>query len=356
MHQITLDECWQRQKADDGKQDRENVLEATTEGTTLPLDEITSDDAVTGETTKHETRGSFYGLMPLPRRKRKVRHRDRATGQVTRLRDVSHRSADSRFKQKILAEKNAVPVMSLCSVDELVRELDESNGDTERLERAVTEAARHAQRNRDIDIEISYRALMASVLRSQTFLDRMKNGCQALFTPDVWTFSMVHFNAYEEGVRYKDLFFRSCSENNCLSTYVRDESSSSRKKLRLSECLNADAVKQILISDKSALNYARSFGRHCCMLCTIQEMYAFCTNPLSDHVVTAEAFAAKFSFQFEGLKPEFEIQCQLVAPNGVKINYRCINIDSGLDHLSWKFDETNKLHYVDFSPLFHSDR
>jgi hypothetical protein len=256
---------------------------------------------------------------------------------------------DSRFKQKILGERQAVPIMSLCSVDELVKELDETNGNTDRLERVVADAAKHRQRNRGIDFEISYRALMTSVIQSQTFLERMKNGCQSLFTPDVWTFSMVRFNAYEEGVRYDDLFFRSCSENNCLSTYVRDEKS---RNLRLCECLNADAVKKMLVHDKIALKYAKSFGRHCCLLCIIQEIYSFCMNPLSDHVVTAEAFAAKFSFQFEGLKPEFEVQCQFVAPNGVKINYRCINIDSALDHLVWKFDETNKLHYVDFSPLF----
>ena len=337
MHQITLEECFQRKKNNDERKIDDEKSPSTT--------------VVSGETaseTKCDTR-EWNDLMPLPRRKRKVRNRDRATGQVTRLRNVSNRSADSRFKQKILGEKHAVPVMSLCSVDELVRELDEANGNTDRLERAVAEAAKHAQRNRDTSVEMSYRALMASVIRSQTFLERMKSGCHALFTPDVWTFPMVHFNAYEEGVRYNDLFFRSCSESNCMSRYVGGEKSSN---LRLAECLNADAVKKILTSDKNALKYARSFGRHFCLLCTVQEIYSFCTNPLSDHVVTAEAFAAKFSFQFEGLRPEFEVRCQFVAPNGVKINYKCINLDAALDQLTWKFDESNKLHYVDFSSLF----
>ena len=340
MHQITLDECLRRKKDSDGK-DRNPI--ATTD--TSP---VVASNHIIADETKEGTR-DWKDLLPLPRRKRKVRNRDRSTGQVTQLRNVSNRSADSRFKQKILGEKQAVPVMSLCSVDELVKELDRTNGNTDRLERAVTEAAKHMQRNRDISIEISYRTLMASVVQSQTFLERMKNGCQALFTPDVWTFPMVKFNAFEEGVRYQDLFFRSCSESNCLSTYVRNEYS---KNLRLCECLNADAVKRLLIKDNSALKYAKSFGRHCCLLCIIQEIYSFCMNPLSDHVVTAEVFATKFSFQFEGLKPEFEVQCQFVAPNGVKINYKCINIDSALDQLTWKLDETTSLHYVDFSPLF----
>lgn len=351
MHQITLDECLMRMgNGKEGEDEQRPPAENT--GTSRSVASANSGVVVPCDETNDDN-GDWNVLTPLPRRKRKVRSRDRATGRVTRLRNVSHRSADSRFKQKILGEKQAVPIMSLCSVDDLVRELDETNGNTDRLERAVTEAARLAQRNRDVSVDISFRALMSAVVRGQTFLERMKNGCQALFTPDTWTFPMVHFNAYEEGVRYKDLFFRSCSESNCVSTYVRTEVS--HRHLRLCECLNADAVKKILTSDKSALKYANSFGRHCCLLCTIQEIYSFCTNPLSDHVVTAEAFAAKFSFQFVGLRPEFEIQCQFTAPNGVNVNYRCINIDAALDHLTWKFDDANKLHYIDFSPLFKTE-
>ena len=312
-----------------------------------------SSSSVTLETVMNYDSQDWSDLMPLPRRKRKVRTHNRATattsaGQTVRSCGVTSRSEDSRFKQKILGEKNAIPVMSLCSVDELVQEFERTNGNTDRLERAVTELAKQMQRKDCYThIELTYRQIMASVLQSSTFLERMKKDSQSLFTPDVWTFSMVHFNAYEEGVRYEDLFFRSCSNTNCLSTYIRGEQS-----FRMCECLNADAVKKILISDKSALKHAKSFGRHRCLLCIIQDIYSFCMNPLSDHPVTAETFAADFSFEFEGLKPEFEIQCQMTTTNGVNINYKCLNIDAAFAHLTWKFDIANKLHYVDFSHLF----
>lgn len=336
MHQITLDECFARQKGDESE-DRHPKIK--------PAISLTDD---TVEDRKEQS--TMRDLMPIPRRKRKVRDRDRATCQLKRQCQASSRSADSRFKQKILGDKKAVPVMSLCSVSELVEELNKTNGNTEKLERVVTEAAKQMQKkHNDINVEVPYRTLMASVIQSQTFLERMKNDRQSLFTPEVWTFSMVHFNAYEEGVRYNDIFFRSCSENNCLSTYVRDEHSGSH---RLSECLNADAVKKMLTWDKTAVKYARSFGRHRCILCTIQDVYSFCVNPINNHLVTAEMFATEFSFQFEGLKPEFELKCKFTTPSGVKLNYKCINIDAALDYLKWKLDESNKLYYIDFSILF----
>lgn len=333
MHQITLAECLARRTSDESSPKRS------------PLKSEIRSSRDTVKNKEH-----LRDLMPLPRRKRKVRDRDRATCQLTRQCQASSRSADSRFKQKILGDGQAVPVMSLCSVSDLVEELNKTNGNTDKLERLVTEAAKQMQKKHgDINMEVPYRALMASVIQSQTFLERMKNDRQSLFTPEVWTFSMMHFNAYEEGVRYSDLFLRSCSENNCLSTYVRDEKSKSH---RLAECLNADAVKKVIVSDKTALKYARSFGRHRCMLCTIQDVYSFCINPINERLMTAELFATEFSFQFEGLKPDFEIECQFTTPNGVKLNYKYINIDAAIDFLTWKLDESNKLYYIDFSILF----
>lgn len=344
--QMTLDEWLQRNPS--SRRNAAVLSEKTFRNTSDKFVEPSS--SVTLETIVSDDSQDWSDLMPLPRRKRKVRTHKRATAttSVGRSCGVTSRSEDSRFKQKILGEKNAIPVMSLCSVDELVQELERTNGNTDKLERAVTELAKQIQR-KDCHtyIELTYRQIMASVLQSRTFLERMKEDSQSLFTPDVWTFSMVHFNAYEEGVRYNDLFFRSCSNTNCLSTYIKGE-----KSFRMCECLNADAVKKILISDKSALKHAKSFGRHRCLLCIIQDIYSFCMNPLSDHPITAETFAADFSFEFEGLKPDFEIQCQMTTTNGVNINYKCLNIDAAFTHLTWKFDIDKKLHYVDFSGLF----
>ena len=210
--------------------------------------------------------------MPLPRRKRKVRTHNRTTATSSAGTDGTFLAAlrvEAKTvvsNRKYWAIKNAIPVMSLCSVDELVQELERTNGNTDKLERAVTESAKQMQR-KDCNsyIELTYRQIMASVLQSSTFLERMKKGSQSLFTPDVWNFSMVHFNAYEEGVRYEDLFFRSCSNTNCLSTYIKGE-----QPFRMCECpqcrrrekdfnFRQERIKTCKIFRKASLSSCASF-------------------------------------------------------------------------------------------------
>ena len=286
-------------------------------------------------------------LMPVARRKRKVR----SQGSGKKRQTPSRSGFDARFRHNILGNKSAHPVMTVCDVSEVIRELEKTNGNTDCLERRAVEALKRMP-NRDAYVD--ERSIVAAVIRSRTFLERMRRQGCSVFSADLWTFDMISFNSYQAGSRY-DLEFRPCAQTNCLSSCVSfdgDDDDFPVTERRLAECVNADLTKLLLTDRKDVYRLSATPFRHLCVLCTLLDIYTFCTNPVNDHLVDPEDFAVRLAFEFVGISPAYELTCRLETEDGVYLNYKYINIDTALEQLRWTREKGENLYRVDFSPIF----
>ena len=191
----------------------------------------------------------------------------------------------------------------------------------------------------------------------------MKDVPNETLRPDVWTMAMMNENGYQPR-EIGHVILRTCSRGNeCLSQYVNRECDCGDDvTIILAECINADAVKKIVLEKTHELkNNFQQFGHHQCLLCRTYSALATCMNPTKQNVVSLLDYLQFFTYDFVDVHDDYTMKCQLtLKETGVQLDYRSLNAPSFLHKLAWVHHGNNEdaevVHRIDFSQLAHPMR
>ena len=279
-------------------------------------------------------------------RKRILRESDHCPQDMQDTCHASSKSSGTRFRKRVATKRKASWDVSMC--------------DTELFNQFVSlqsETGNDSSVNNELQ-----RTLMSELLKCKSVVEKMKDIPNETLQPDVWTMAMMNENGYEPR-EIGHIVLRPCSrDSECLSRYIKKECDCDQdddKTLLLAECINADAVKKIVLEKTNEIkSNVQQFGQHQCLLCRTYSALAMCMNPLNQNVVSLLDYLQFFSYNFVDVHSDYTMMCQLVLKEtGVHLTYRSLNVPSFLQTLSWvhnKDDDNGDIvHRIDFSHLAH---
>ena len=278
-------------------------------------------------------------------RKRILRQSDHCPQDMQDTCHASSKSSGTRFRKRVASKRKASWDVAMCDselFDQYVNFVDESPRDSSSLKNDVQGA------------------LVCEILSCKSIVDRMRGVPNETLQPDVWSMAMMNENGYEP----RDLgqfILRQCSMGNaCMSRYITAKNCDcccNGYKPILAECMNADAVKKLILGSTHELkSNFQQFGQHRCILCRAQCALAISMDIIKQGIISMVDYLQLFAYDFIDVHDDYMMECNLtLKETGVQLIYKCLNVPSILNTLTWIHSEHSNehdiIHRIDFSHL-----
>ena len=274
-------------------------------------------------------------------RKRILRRTDHSVVEVQDTCCASSKSSGTRFRKRVASNRKASIDISMC--------------DANMFEQFVLNVKQEA--DDQSQCRTVQRKLTAKLLSCEALLEKISTIPNEVLQPDVWTLEVVNHNGFEPR-QFGTFVLRPCSNGEmCLSRYIRHECDCKESPV-LAECLNADALKKLIVGNESENDMAlqtQQFGCHPCILCRTHTVNVHCMDPTKESIVTLQDYLETFSFDFIDFHKDYMIPYQLVVKEtGIKLNYNGLKLNAAMNKLHWEHQQDN-VHRIDFTPLSYSD-